>query len=169
MQGLSKCESNPYIYVFPVLRTYLARSLIESISVAVCRTVHVKCVKTCSYMSSLAAARTPSSWQQINENVTGLNLHLSVSEALHRAYYHSGWCAFSPLLKRPHSSHSAATCAHFPLSNRCSARVSAFTVWTSHACTIKRRAGLAPHFEWSFTLSWHNRAAALWSQQPWGG
>lgn len=62
MQGLNKCESNPYIYiyVFPVLRTYLAPSLIESISVALCRRVYVKCVKTRSYMSSSAAARTPS-------------------------------------------------------------------------------------------------------------
>lgn len=44
--------------------------------------------------------------------------------------------------------------------------MSAPRAWTVHACLIKSRAGPARGFEWSFALSWHNRAMALWNQGP---
>lgn len=52
MQGLSKCESNPYIYVFPVLGTSLSRSLIESIYTALCRSMSLDVALCCSMLLS---------------------------------------------------------------------------------------------------------------------
>lgn len=116
-----------------------------------------KTKKKTTISSSLVKWR--SAWQQINENVTwllpqSLALMVWLTEHINIAARMLPCCLHSHLLQWPLLIPSS------PFSNLSihSLREPYMLVW------LKTRAKPGQGFEWSFTLSWHNRVMALWRQ-----